>query len=404
MKKLSIFLCSIFLTTFIIGQNQQKNASYFEEEPGFFHKTMLPALQEKSQAEARKSYRIDWDDQTYPTDISLYEAVWHNDPLSQGMTGTCWCFATTSFLESEVYRLTGKKVKLSEMHTVYWEYIERARAFVENRGDIYFAQGSEATGVLRMMKKYGVVPLELYEGRPAQQSFHNHKALFNEMNSYLRSVVETNSWNEEFVVNTIRGILDHHLGEPPVNFEYDGMNFSPSSFLSDYLQLNLNDYYSFMSTLMTRYGEKGELVEPDNWWHEDSYYNIEVEDFLETCIKAIKKGYSLSICGDISEPGFDRWQEVAIIPSFDIPTEYIDKYSREYRLNNGTTTDDHCIHIIGYHQEDDISWFLIKDSGAGGFDGDNPGYRFLHEDYIRLKMMNIMIHKDGAPILDKLIK
>jgi len=37
----------------------------------------------------------------------------------------CWCFSTTSFLESEIYRLTQRKIKLSELHTVYWEYVEK---------------------------------------------------------------------------------------------------------------------------------------------------------------------------------------------------------------------------------------------------------------------------------------
>jgi len=38
--------------------------------------------------------------------------------ISQGNTGTCWSFSTSSFLESEITRLTGKQVDLSEMYTV----------------------------------------------------------------------------------------------------------------------------------------------------------------------------------------------------------------------------------------------------------------------------------------------
>lgn len=38
--------------------------------------------------------------------------------ISQGRTGTCWSFSSTSFLESEIIRLTGKPIDLSEMYTV----------------------------------------------------------------------------------------------------------------------------------------------------------------------------------------------------------------------------------------------------------------------------------------------
>jgi bleomycin hydrolase len=159
-----------------------------------------------------------------------------------------------------------------------------------------------------------------------------------------------------------------------------------------------------MSTTSIRYGERGELVEPDNWWHEDSYFNIRMEEFLQSVTDATENGYTVCICGDVSEPGYDKYKEVGIIPSFDIPSEHISEDARELRLYNNSTTDDHCIHIVGHYKENDESWFMIKDSGSGGFDGPNKGYRFIHEDYIRLKMMNIMIHKEGAPILDRLIK
>ncbi|HPG73995.1 MAG TPA: hypothetical protein PLM49_06865, partial [Bacteroidales bacterium] len=59
----------------------------------------------------------------------------------------------------------------------------------------------------------------------------------------------------------------------------------------------------------------------------------------------------------------------------------------------------------GYQIVDDIYWYLIKDSGSGGFDGPNKGYRFYHQDYVKLKMMNILIHKDaGRRVLDSIIK
>ena len=34
--------------------------------------------------------------------------------ISQGRTGTCWSFSTTSFLESEAFRITGELHDFSE--------------------------------------------------------------------------------------------------------------------------------------------------------------------------------------------------------------------------------------------------------------------------------------------------
>jgi bleomycin hydrolase len=171
------------------------------------------------------------------------------------------------------------------------------------------------------------------------------------------------------------------------------------------LKLVPDDYFSFMSTMSKTYNQQGELVEADNWWHCDDYYNVSIDDFMLVIDHAIDSSFTICICGDISEPGYDRWSEVGIVPDFDIPSAYINESSREMRLNNKTTTDDHCIHIVGVHEADGERWYMIKDSGSGGFDGPNKGYRFLHEDYMRLKMMNIMVYKEaGRPVLDNIIK
>jgi bleomycin hydrolase len=94
--------------------------------------------------------------------------------------------------------------------------------------------------------------------------------------------------------------------------------------------------------------------------------------------------------------------DVAIVPSFDIPSEYIDESARQFRFSNKTTTDDHGIHLVGFLNKDGKDWYLIKDSGSGSRDGQNKGYYFYHEDYVKLKMLSFMAHKDAVKdLLDK---
>ena len=80
--------------------------------------------------------------------------------------------------------------------------------------------------------------------------------------------------------------------------------------------------------------------------------------------------------------------------------KFIDESARAFRFVNESTTDDHGMHLVGYLEKDGKDWYLIKDSGAGsrncGKESKNFGYYFMHEDYIKLKIMDIMVHKDMA--------
>jgi len=394
-------LIGLFLSTSLFAQKDE--AKFEEKQPGFYETVIMPSIN-KDNKQVNRSYLSMEFSEYYPTDIADYEIIQHSMPKSQGSTGTCWCFAATSFLESEIMRQQSESIDLSEMYFVYWEYVDRALDFVQTRGETYFEQGSEANALKRLIPKYGCMPETAYPGKPKYREFHSHGEMLAEMKTYLDGIKNSGEWNEKLVEAGIRSILDAHMGEVPEEFTFNNQTFSPQSFYES-IDVDVLDMFSFMSTMSAPYGQKSELVEPDNWWHSDDYYNVALDDYYQTIENAVKSGYSICICGDVSEPGYNSSEEVAVVPDFDIPTEYINESSRELRLNNQSTTDDHCIHIVGFQQVDDEMWFLIKDSGSGGFDGKNKGYRFFHEDYIRLKMMNIMLHKDAArSVLDGIIK
>ena len=283
------------------------------------------------------------------------------------------------------------------MFTVYWEYVEKVKRFVKERGNSAFAEGSEANAVTRIWKKYGIVPEKDYPGKPADQEFHDHHLMFKEMKDYLKNVKENNAWNEEVVLTTIKSIMNHYLGTPPEKIVVDGKEITPKQYLKDVVQLDPDNYVDFMSLMEKPYYQKVEYNVPDNWWHSEEYYNLPLDEFMNLLKTAVRNGYTTVIGGDVSEAGYDAIMEVAMVPSFDIPAEYIDESARQFRFSNKSTTDDHGIHIIGYMEKDGIDWYLIKDSGSGARNGRNVGYRFYHEDYVKLKIMNIMLPKDAIP-------
>jgi bleomycin hydrolase len=169
--------------------------------------------------------------------------------------------------------------------------------------------------------------------------------------------------------------------------------------------LNPDDYVDIMSLKEKPYFHQVEYEVTDNWWHDSSYYNVPLDLFMSSIKTAIKNGYSMCIGGDVSEAGHDGWHNAAIIPSFDIPSEYINDDAREFRFDNTTTQDDHGIHLVGYKNQNGRTWFLIKDSGAGSRNGNAKGFYFFNEDYVKLKIMDFMVHKDAVKeLLTQIIK
>jgi bleomycin hydrolase len=395
---------AVLISVITSAQNQSK-AIFRTAEPGYFQTTILGDDREiearLSREQPKKSFTIDLTGVDLPNKVSLYQVnYWHNPPVSQGNTNTCWCFSTTSFLESEAWRLNKVEVKLSEPFTVYWEYVEKTKRFVHERGNSAFAEGSEANAVTRMWKKYGVVPESAYSGLLDGRKFHSHERMIGEMQSYLATIKANAAWDEEAVVKVIRSIMHHYMGEPPTEVLVNGRKMSPKQYLSDVVKVNPDDYVDILSYEQEPFYNKVEYKVPDNWWHNSDYYNVPLADFMAALKSAVRNGYTVSIGGDVSEAGFDRKTQCAVVPDFDIPAASITDHARQFRFSNNTTTDDHGMHLVGFLEKDGKDWYLIKDSGSGSRNNapDAPefGYYFFSEDYVKLKMMDFMVHRDAV--------
>ena len=418
MRNITLSLAILLFTFSAIAQKNNDKAIFktFDKGESFYYSTILKGInqyqEEKKESKKFKLLKVDISGKQFPNKVNMYRnAVWHNPPISQGNTGTCWAFSTTSFYESEVYRITKKKVKLSEMYTVYWEYVAKAEGYVDSRGTTNFSEGSEGNAVARMYKLHGIVPFEAYTGLLPGQKYYNHEQMFNEMETYLHSVKKQNAWNKEEVLSTIKSILNHYMGVPPTEVTIDGKTMSPKEYMTKVLKINPDDYVEILSYSQEPFYTKCIYDVPDNWWRSKDYYNVPLEDFMKALDKAVSKGYSVSIGGDVSEPGLLAGKgepQVAIIPDFDIPSKYINDDAREFRFYNKTTTDDHGMHLVGSLKQEGHTWYLIKDSSSGSRNNDPNapefGYYFFKDDYVKLKMMGFTVHKDAVKSLLKKFK
>lgn len=397
-SKIWVFSLVLILLTTLSAQKVRKDNGIFREPKNEFWDYIEKETKEfRTEPKEKKSeFVLDFSGMELPKSLTEFKYQWHNPPVPQANTNTCWSFSTTSFFESEIFRLTNRQVKLSEMYTVYWEYVEKARRFVHTHGKSYFAEGSESNAVKRIWKDYGAVPEEIYSGMLPGQKLHDHTKMYAEMKNYLDAMVKIDFWEEDEILANIKSIMNYYMGEPPLVLQIENREMTPLQYVKDYLRMNMDDYIDFLSLKQKPYYQQVEFEVPDNWWHNQDYYNVPLDEFMSMVKKAVRNNFTIVIGGDVSEAGYDSRTQAAMIPSFDIPSAYIDENARQFRFSNKTTEDDHGIHLVGYMQKENSDWYLIKDSGSGAQNGKNKGYRFYHEDFVKLKMLGFMIHKEAV--------
>ena len=169
----------------------------------------------------------------------------------QSRSGTCWCYSTLSFLESEILRAGGPELDLSEMWIVRNIYFEKAVKYVRMHGEINFAEGGASHDVTEGIKNHGIVPQEAYPGF----NYGTEKADFHELSrvlkAYLDAVMEasTKSSNKPLSTAWKRGfnaILDEYFGPMPETFTYQGKEYTPRTF-ADSLPIDIDDYIDISS-------------------------------------------------------------------------------------------------------------------------------------------------------------
>jgi bleomycin hydrolase len=386
-RTVTILVASFLLSSLALGQKTIKDTAFYK--------------QKKVWGQDVTVLTMDFSKLNKPTSLESFSPLFHFPPVRQDTTGTCWSFSATSFFESELKRLGRGEIKLSEMFPVYYEYIEKARRFVKEKGNSNFAEGSESEAVIERMKQHGAVRESDYSGLLSGQTRHNHSKMFREMNNYLNFVKANGYWDEEQVMTNIRMILNRYMGQPPETINVDGKKMTPKEYFDIVLRLPLDDYIPIMSFKYLPFYTKGEFKVGDNWWHSKEYYNVPLDEFYNATKNAVLNGFTVCIGGDVSEPGKSPEDDIFIVPSFDLPQDAINQDSREFRFDNKTSGDDHGIHIVGYTNYKGHDWFLIKDSGSGAFEGKMVGYYMYRDDYVKLKMLSILVHRDAVKDLMK---
>jgi len=328
--------------------------------------------------------------------------------ISQGVTGTCWSFSSTSFLESEIIRLTGKKIDLSEMYQVRNTYPLKADNFIMRQGKAQFSEGGLAHDVLNSVEKNGLVPEEAFSGMLSGETKHNHAEMVAVLKAMLKTYVDnpgrklSNKWRA-----AIDGVLDIYIGKDVTNFTYEGKQYTPQTFLA-MTKIQPADYVNITSFTQAPFYSQFILNIPDNWSN-GSFYNVPLEEMMATIDNALEKGFTVELDCDVSEKTFSSKDGVAVIPENTennikalqgiYPEKKITQEFRQEEFENYDTTDDHLMHITGLlHDQNGTKYYKVKNSwGTDETRVANGGYVYFSESYMRLKAISVTIHKDALP-------
>ena len=334
---------------------------------------------------------------------------------NQFRSGTCWCFSTLSFLESEIIK--AKNIKdpaqypdFSEMFVVRKAYYDKAIKYVRMDGFLNFAAGSDFGDVLEVAKTYGLISEKDYSGLQYGYDLPVQGELDAVLKGYVSAVVKNpNKKLTKVWPKGVDGILDAYMGVIP-----EDKIIAP-----DALGINLDDYIGFTSYTHHPFYTAFAMEVPDNWRCTPSW-NVPLDEFMAILDYAIDNGYTVAWGGDVSETGFTRNGLAILIDEANKATSGSDQERwvgkadekpaekpaikevevtqelRQQYYDEKTSTDDHGMHLYGIAKDQNgVKYYMIKNSW--GVTGAYDGLWYMSENFVKGKTLNILVNKKAVP-------
>lgn len=380
--------------------------------------TMLSAGAQTPDSTAAEGYRF--------TDAKIIATTPVKD---QSRSGTCWCFSTLSFLESEILRAGGPEMHLSEMWIVRNSFMEKAEKYVRLHGKLNFAEGGASHDVIEGIKTYGIVPFETYPGLnygTEKPDFHELSAV---LQAYLDAVIKASDGKPGKVLSTAwkRGfdaILDEYFGRMPETFTSGGKEYTPRTFAAS-LPIDMDDYIDVTSFTHHPFYTQFIIELPDNWmW--STVYNVPLDEMMAIIDHSLETGYTVAWGTDVSEKGFSRTKAIGVIPEAatedmsgteaekwgkltdkekDEALYKLDKPGRERTItqelrqtafDNYETTDDHGLLIMGTAvDQQGTPYYKVQNSwDTKSLYG---GFWYISQPFVAYKTTSITVNKKALP-------
>lgn len=311
---------------------------------------------------------------------------------NQNRSGTCWDFATLSFLESEILRKTGKTYDLCEMFVVNKDYMDCATHYVRMHGYSQISEGGSCDDVLEVIRQHGICPENAMPapGSLTGDSLANFNVFFPELERTVSSIVRKGAkeplshWQD-----SVLAVIEKYVGRCPETFVYEGKTYTPKSF-AESIGLDLDDYVSLTSYTHHPFGQWFVIEAPYKWRLKPSY-NIPIEQLMEVLDGALDAGYTVAWGGDVSGD-FLRKEALALLPDSVVPTQQL----RQEQWDDWRFTYDHVMLIYGKAiDEQGKPYYLVKNSW--GESGPYQGTWYMSRDYMMLNTTYLFLNRYALP-------
>ena len=312
----------------------------------------------------------------------------------QGASDLCWVYAMLATIESE-HLMMGDSVNLSPVYLGRYHLMQQAQRrhllrvqspaslSTSNLPDIN-TRGM-ASRAITLLQRHGVTHWDAYHPDI------NMKVLARKVEKTVDS--NRNSSHIKLLKN-MKDMMDETMRPLPQYVFMLGAEYTPQEFARSVCRPD--EYVALTSFSHHPFGEKFALELPDNC-DQDQFLNLHPDTLMSKIDQALFSGHPVCWEGDISEPGFNWPRGIARLD------RKIDRESlsgdplttaRQLAFENGETTDDHCMELIGIAQTPrGRKFYVAKNSWGTG--NAYKGLMYLSENYLRLKTIAVWMTQEA---------